>query len=55
MANASHLFDNLCLDSNRGQVDGIGKGLAIKGKGTFKFSIEEDKGSVHTIKNLNSL
>ena len=30
-------------------------GLAIKGKGTFKFSIQDDNGKIHTIKIPNSL
>ncbi len=55
MANVPHLFKDLCLASNRGQVDGIGKGLEIQGEGTFKFSIEDDNGRAHTIKIPNSL
>jgi hypothetical protein len=55
MANALHLFEDLCLASNRGQVDGIGKGLGIQGEGMLKFSIEDNKGKEHTIKIPNSL
>ncbi len=29
MANAPHLFENLCLNNNKGQVDGINSGLDI--------------------------
>jgi len=55
MANAPHLFEELHLIDNAGEVNGIGKGLAIKGTGTFKFSIEADNGKIHTIKIPNSL
>jgi hypothetical protein len=55
MANAPHLFENLHLTNNVGEVNGIGKGLAIKGKGTFKFSLKDDNGKTHTIKIPNSL
>ncbi len=55
MANAPHLFKNLHLMNNVGEVNGIGKGLAIKGKGMFKFLLEDDTGKTHTIKIPNSL
>jgi hypothetical protein len=55
MANAPHLFKDHCLASNRGQVDGIGKGLEIQGEGPFKFSIKDKEGKVHIIKIPNSL
>jgi hypothetical protein len=55
MANAPHLFENLHLTNDVGEVNGIGNGLAIKGKGTFKFSIKDDNGNIHTIKIPNSL
>ena len=55
MANAPHLFQDLHLINNAGEVNGIGKGLAIKGKGTFVFSLEDDNGKIHTIKIPNSL
>jgi hypothetical protein len=55
MANAPHLFEDLHLINNAGEVNGIGEGLAIKGKGTFVFSLEEDNGKIHTIKIPNSL
>jgi hypothetical protein len=35
-------------------VEGIQVGLGIKGTGTFKFHIEDDKGGVHLIKIPNS-
>ena len=50
-----HLFEDLHLIDNAGEVNGIGEGLAIKGKGIFKFSIEDDNGKIHTIKIPNSL
>jgi len=55
MANAPHLFENLHLINNAGEVNGIGEGLAIKGKGTFKFSLKDDNGKIHTIRIPNSL
>ncbi len=55
MANPPHLFENLSPASNRGHVDGIGKGLDIQGEGRFRFSIKDNKGMVHTIKIPNSL
>jgi len=54
MANSPHLFDNLIL-SDVGKVDGINDGLAILGKGTFKFSITNDDSRVHHICIPNSL
>ena len=54
MANAPHLFEDLVL-SNVGTVDGINDGLAVKGKGTFKFRIANDSGGVHVIRIPNSL
>jgi hypothetical protein len=55
ISNTPHLLEDFYLASNRGQVDRIGKGLEIQGEGTFKFSIEDDKGRVNTIKIPNSL
>jgi hypothetical protein len=55
MANAPHLFKDLQLTDNSGEVKGIGNGLAIEGKGGFKFSLEDDQGKIHTIKIPNSL
>ena len=55
MANDPHLFKDLRLTSNRGQVDGIGKELETQGEGTFKFSIKDSNGKVHKIKVPNSL
>ena len=54
MANAPHLFEDLVL-SNVGTVDGINDGLAVKGKGTFKFRIANNSGGVHVICIPNSL
>jgi hypothetical protein len=54
-ANAPHLFENLHLTNDAGEVNRIGKGLAIKGKGTFKFSLEDNNRKTHTIKIPNSL
>jgi hypothetical protein len=39
---------------NNPEVEGIKGGLDIKGSGTFKFHIEDDKGGVHLIEILNS-
>ena len=55
LSNALHLFENLQLTNDAGEVNGIGEGLAIKGKGTFVFSLEDDNGKIHTIKIPNSL
>ncbi len=55
MANAPHLFEDLHLIDNAGEVNGIGEGLAIKEKGTFVFSLKDDNGQIHTIKIPNSL
>jgi hypothetical protein len=55
MANAPHLFKDLQLTDDAGEVKGIGDGLAIEGKGTFKFLLKDDQGKIHTIKIPNSL
>jgi hypothetical protein len=55
MTNAPHLIKDLHLINNAGEVNGIGEGLAIKGKGTFVFSLEDDNRKIHTIKIPNSL
>ncbi len=55
MASALYLFKNLWLTGKKRQVDGIGNGLAIKGKGMFEFTIKDDIGKLRTIKILNSL
>ena len=54
MANGTHLFEDLRLNKNNGQVDEIADGLAIKGKGTFKFDITNNDGKKHTIRIKNS-
>jgi hypothetical protein len=55
MANAPHLFEDLHLNEDKGQVDGINSGLDIVGQGTFKFSITDNDGKLHVIKIPNSL
>jgi hypothetical protein len=55
MVNDTHLFEDLRLTENNGQVSGIVDGLAIKGEGTFKFDITDNDGKRHTIKIKNSL
>ncbi len=54
MVNSPHLFDDLIL-SDVGKVGEINDGLAILGKGTFKFSISDNNGRVHCICIPNSL
>jgi hypothetical protein len=55
MANAPHLFEDLRLIDDAGEVNGIGDGLEIKGRGTFVFLLADDNGKIHTIKIPNSL
>jgi hypothetical protein len=55
MANAPHLFEDLRLDNDKGQVDGINSGLDITGQGTFRFNITDEDGKIHAIKIPNSL
>jgi hypothetical protein len=55
MVNKAHLFEDLRLNKDKGQVDGISNGLAIAGEGTFKFNIKDDDGKQHTIRIKNSL
>ncbi len=55
MANTSHLFENLHLNDDKGQVDGINNGLDIKREGTFKFNLTNNDGKAHMIKIPNSL
>ncbi len=54
MVIAPHLFENLKLGEME-EVEGIKSGLDIKGIGTFKFKIKDDKGMLHEKKILNSL
>jgi hypothetical protein len=54
MANAPHLFEDLHLNHDKGQVDGINSGLYIAGQGTFKFNIINNDGKAHTIRIPNS-
>ena len=55
MANAPHLFEDLHLINNAGEVNGIDEGLAIKGKWTFVFLLKDNNGKIHTIMIPNSL
>jgi hypothetical protein len=55
MANAPHLFKDLHLDNNNGQVEGIKSELDIAGQGTFKFNIADNDGKIHAMKIPNSL
>jgi hypothetical protein len=55
MANKAHLFEDLHLNNDKGQVDGISDGLEIAGKGTFEFNIKDDEGKQHTFRIRNSL
>jgi hypothetical protein len=55
MVNNIHLFEDLRLNKNNGQVDRIADGLAITGKGTFKFDITNNDGKKDTIRIKNSL
>ncbi len=53
--NAPHLFKDLHLNEDKGQVDGINSGLDIAGQGTFTFSITDDNEKSHRIKIPNNL
>jgi hypothetical protein len=55
MANKPHLFEDVRLNKDKGQGDGISNGLEITGEGTFKFNIKDDEGKQHTIRIANSL
>jgi hypothetical protein len=55
MANKAHLFEDLRLNKDKGQVDGISDGLEIASKDTFKFNIKDNGGRQHTIRITNSL
>ncbi len=52
LGNHPNQFENLKMPSEKDntEVEGIKGGLAIKGTGTFKFHIKDDKGGVHLIK-----
>ena len=43
MVNKAHLFKDLRLKKDKGQVNGLSDGLAIADKGTFKFTIKKDE------------
>jgi hypothetical protein len=49
MANSPHFFYDLIL-SDVDKINGINEGLAILGKGTFRFSIFDNDGRVHPIR-----
>jgi hypothetical protein len=53
LGNHPDQFENLKMH-NATEVEGIKGGLGIKGTGTFKFHIKDDKGGVHLIKIPNS-
>jgi hypothetical protein len=53
LGNHPDQFENL-KTHNDTEVEGIKGGLGIKGTGTFKFHIKDDKGGVHLIKIPNS-
>ena len=48
LGNHPHQFENLKTHNDK-KVEGIKGGLGIKGTGTFKFHIEDNKGRVHLI------
>jgi hypothetical protein len=56
LGNHPHQFEDLKLHGEKDdtEVEGIKGGLDIKGTGTFKFHIKDDKGGVHLIKITNS-
>ena len=54
IATQPNQFDDLILHTGQ-SVQGIQRGLSIKGHGTFKFSIKDDKGTVLMIKIQNSM
>jgi hypothetical protein len=53
LGNHPHQFENLKTHDDK-KVEGIKGGLGIKGTGTFKFHIKDDKGRVPLIKIPNS-
>jgi hypothetical protein len=55
IANSPHLFEDLRLVEQGTQVQGIGKGLQVKGTGTFVMRINDDNGKTHEVKIPNSL
>jgi hypothetical protein len=56
LGNHPNQFEEIKLHSKKdeAEVEGIKGGLGIKGTGTFKFHIEDDKEGVHLIKIPNS-
>jgi hypothetical protein len=53
LGNHPDQFEDLKMHNDT-EVEGIKGGLDIKGSGTFKFHIEDNKGGVHLIKISNS-
>jgi hypothetical protein len=53
LGNHPDQFEDLKMHNNT-EVEGIKGGLDIKGTGTFKFHIKDDKEGVHLIKIPNS-
>ncbi len=56
IGNSPDQFKDLKLynSKNKNKVEGIKEGMVIKGTGTFKFHIKDDKRAVHLIKVPNS-
>jgi hypothetical protein len=55
MVNKAHLFEDMRLNKDKGQANGISNGLETAGKGTFKFNIKDNEGKQHTIRIKDSL
>jgi hypothetical protein len=55
MSNNRAHFENFRPSHSAATVGRIVGGLAIKGEGTFKFTMEDDDGKIHTIRIPNSL
>jgi hypothetical protein len=53
LGNHPDQFEDLKMHNNM-EVEGIKGGLDIKGSGTFKFHVEDNKGGVHLIEIPNS-
>ena len=56
LGNHPNKFEDLKLhgEKDNAEVEGIKGGLDIKGTGTFKFHIKDNKGGVHSIRIPNS-
>jgi hypothetical protein len=55
MGNNRRWFKNLVIAHAAQRIRGISKGLAIKGKGTLVFDVNDDTDKPHRIKIPNSL